>query len=156
MRFDKIPGVAQSASRRGVAAVECAIVAPLLIALVLGAIDVGEYANVYQKVSDASRAGARVAVATETSANSQVSASVLNYLQETFPHLPPATLASATNVSVADGAGNSIPGGNLTTVSSGAEVTVTVTLKYDLVRWINHLPFLDGSDIVATTIMRRE
>jgi len=150
----KRPGSAPS--RRGVAAVECAIVAPLLVLLVLGAIDVGEYANVYQKVSDASRAGARVAVQTETSSNSQVSTSVLDYLQDTFPHVAPATLAAATNVSVADATGNPIAGGDLTSVSSGSELSVTVTLKYDFVRWINHLPFLDGSDVVATTIMRRE
>ena len=48
----------QRRDRGGSAAVECAIVAPLLTLLVLGTIDVGQYANVYQKVSDASARGA--------------------------------------------------------------------------------------------------
>jgi Flp pilus assembly protein TadG len=55
------PRALKSLLRNGIAAVECAIVAPLLVLLLLGAIDLGQYVNVYQKVSDASRAGARIA-----------------------------------------------------------------------------------------------
>jgi Flp pilus assembly protein TadG len=156
MTSDRKPGSAQSALRQGVAAVECAIVAPLMIVLVLGAIDVGEYANVYQKVSDASREGARIAVQTETATNSQVSSGVMNYLQDTFPKVPASVLASAVSVDVANAAGSPIAGGDLTSVGSGSQVSVTVKLKYDLLRWINHLPFLNGSEVAATTIMRRE
>jgi Flp pilus assembly protein TadG len=75
----KPPGLASS-SRHGIAAVECAFVAPLLTLLVLGAIDVGQYANIYQKVSDASREGARAAVRTQTLTTSQVNTDVMNYL----------------------------------------------------------------------------
>ena len=53
-------GLRKSPSRSGVAAVECALAAPVLMLLVLGAIDIGQYANVHQKVSDASREGVRV------------------------------------------------------------------------------------------------
>ena len=42
--------------------VEFAVVAPLLFALLMGAIDVGQYVNVGQTVSDASREGAHVAL----------------------------------------------------------------------------------------------
>ena len=145
-----------SASRRGIAAVECAIVSPLLILLVLGTIDLGQYANVYQKISDASREGARIAVQNESLTASQVSSGVMNYLQDALPNVPSSTLASAITVKVAGATGGSIPGGNLTNVASGSQIQVTVTLKYDVVRWINRLPFLNGSEIASTTMMRRE
>lgn len=145
-----------SASRHGIAAVECSIVAPLLIILVLGAIDVGEFANVCQKVSDASREGARIAVQNETRTYSQVSAGVTNYLHDAFPQVPPAILSSAVSVVVSDATGSSIAGGDLTTIASGAQIRVTVNLQYDFVRWINHLPLLDGKAVVATSVMRRE
>jgi Flp pilus assembly protein TadG len=68
--------------RSAVAAVECAIVLPLLTLLVLGAIDVGQFANVYQKVSDASREGARAAARYGTETTSQVKSTVMSYLAE--------------------------------------------------------------------------
>ena len=153
--FKKTSRSRRFASRQGIAAVECAIVAPLMVLLLLGMIDVGEYANVYQKVSDASREGARIAVQYETSNASQVSSGVMNYLRDAFPNVPAGTLASAVNVSVANATGGPITGG-MTTVTSGTEIRVTVTLQYDVVRWIDHLPFLDGAQIATTTIMRRE
>ena len=52
--------------RTGAAVVECATVAPLLTLLLLGAIDMGQFANTYQKISHASREGARVAAQHDT------------------------------------------------------------------------------------------
>jgi Flp pilus assembly protein TadG len=152
----KKPESQQPSTRQGIAAVECAIVAPLLIVLVLGAVDIGQYANVYQKVSDASREGARAAVQNETLTSSQVSTCVMNYLQTAFPKVPPSTLASAASVSVANAAGNAIAGGDLTSISSGSQVSVTVKLKFDPIRWISHLQILKGRELAVTTIMRRE
>jgi Flp pilus assembly protein TadG len=154
--FIRKRGSAKSPLRQGVAAVECAIVAPLLTLLVLGAIDVGQYANVYQKVSDASREGARRAARIETLSTSQVETAVVNYLQQVFPKVPPSKLASAAMVTVNDAAGNPISGGDLTTVTSGSPVGVTVTIRFDVIRWISHLQFLNGRDVTISTTMRRE
>jgi Flp pilus assembly protein TadG len=150
------PDSPKSSSRQGAAAVECAIVAPLLTLLVLGAIDIGQYANVYQKVSDASREGARAAAHIETLTTSQVTTTVMSYLQQVFPHVPPAKLASAANVAVKNAAGNPISSGDLTSIPSGSQVCVTVTLQFDPLRWIRHLQVLSGKDVTVTTMMRRE
>jgi Flp pilus assembly protein TadG len=141
---------------RGTAAVECAIVLPLLTLLVLGAVDVGQYGNVYQKVSDASRAGARVAARHDTAAISSVESAVRNYLQEVSPGTSGTTLASAVQVTVTNGNGNSVPAGNLSQIASGSQLSVRVRLQYDPVRWINGFKGLDGAEITSTTLMRRE
>ena len=146
----------ESGSRQGIAAVECAIVAPLLMLLVLGAVDVGQYANVYQKVSDASREGARVAVRYETATQSQVTMAVMNYLQDAFPNESSSTLAGATQVAVTNADGSPISGGNLSSVDTGSQICVTVTLHFDFIRWISHVQFLGGKDVIMTTKMRRE
>jgi len=145
-----------SSSRKGVAVVECAIVAPLLMLLVLGAVDVGQYANVYQKVSDASREGARVAARYDTATQSQVDTAVMNYLQDAFPNVPPSVLASAANVTVTNADGSPVSSGDMTSVATGSQLGVTVTLRFDLIRWISHVQFLSGSDVAVTTKMRRE
>jgi len=142
--------------RRGIAAVECALTIPLLTLLVLGAIDVGQFANVYQKVSDASREGARVAARNGTGSASQVQEAVMNYLAETSPDSSSAALVAATTVSLSDAAGSPISGSTLSAVSTGSPVMVRVTVNFDSVRWIGHLPGLNGSQITATTTMRRE
>src|SRR5262245_7064225 len=134
----------RSAIRGGTAAVECAIVLPLLTLLVLGAIDVGQYANVYQKVSDASRVGARVAARHDTGATSSVESAVRNYLQEVSGGK---SLASAVQISVTDGTGSSVPAGNLSKVASGSQLSVNVQLTYDPVRWISGFKGLDGLKI---------
>lgn len=141
--------------RRGSAAVECAIVAPLLTLLVLGAIDVGQYANVYQKVSDASRAGARFAARCGTQNTSAVESAVRSYLQDVSGG-PSSTLASGAQITVTNGSGNPVPSGDLQQYSTGSPLKVTVQVPFDPVRWIDVINRLDGTSISATTTMRRE
>lgn len=143
-------------ARKGLAAVECAAVAPLLVLLILGAVDVGQYANVYQKISDASREGARVSARFDTSNTSDVETAVMAYLQDVFPKESSTALAEMAEVTVTDSAGNPISGGDLTSIASGSQVAVNVTLPYDDVRWISHLKILSGSEVTATSMMRRE
>ena len=139
--------------RSAVAAVECAIVLPLLTLLVLGAIDAGQFANVYQKVSDASREGARAAARYGTETTSQVKATVMSYLAEVSNGN---SLAAAAQVTITDSSGNPIPGGDLTKAVSGSQIQVRVSLMYDPVRWIDGVKGLDGRQIATTTMMRRE
>lgn len=146
----------RSRSRNGAAAVECAILAPLLALLVLGGIDVGQYANVYQKVSDASREGARVAARYDTSTTADVEAAVMGYLEEASPGVSSTILADASDVTVTDSAGNAIPEGNLTSIPTGSQVSVQVTLTFEPVRWLHGFKGLDGKQASATTMMRRE
>ena len=143
-------------ARSGTAAVECAIVAPLLTLLVLGAIDLGQYADVYQKISDASREGARVASRYDTTSTSQVQAAVMGYLEDVSPDASPSTLAEAAQVTLSDGLGNPIPYGDLSQIPTGSQINVQVTLQYDPVRWIPGFNGLNGKVLEATTVMRRE
>ena len=52
--------------------------------------------------------------------------------------------------------GNSVPAGNLGQMASGAQISVTVSVQYDPVRWIDGFKGLDGVQIASTTLMRRE
>jgi Flp pilus assembly protein TadG len=124
--------------------------------LTLGAIDMGQYANIYQVVSDASREGARVAAKHTTATTSQVQAAVLDYLKEACPGKSSAIVASAAQVTVTDALGSSIAGGNLTTIATGSQINVRVTLPYDSVRWLGGFKGLNGQQIAATTMMLRE
>ena len=146
----------RAAHRKGAAAVECAIVAPLLTLLVLGAVDLGQYANVQQTVSDASREGARVAARYDTVLVSQVEAAVRDYLEEAFPGKSDTTIAAMTQVTVTKSNGGAISGGDLTTSGSGAEVEVTVSVSYDDLRWVHGFPGINGQQVVSRTVMRRE
>jgi len=142
--------------RNGTAAVECAIAVPLLTIFVLGAIDVGQFANVYQKVSDASRKGARVAARYDSASTSQVQDAVLDYLEESSSGTAASAIAGATTVTVTDANGNSVSGSGLGSVSTGSQICVQVTVQYDPVRWLMGMHGLDGTVITATTMMRRE
>jgi hypothetical protein len=73
-----------------------------------------------------------------------------------LPNVSSSKLASAASVSVTNQTGNPISGGDLTSVPSGSQVNVTVTLQFDLMRWISHLQFLNGKNVTVTTMMRRE
>jgi Flp pilus assembly protein TadG len=131
-------------------------VAPLLTLVVLCAIDMGQYANSCQKVSDASREGARIAAQRETATTSEVKAAVMGYLAEASPGASPATFDSAVQVTVMDSTGSPISGGDLTTLATGSQVNVRVTLQYDSVRWLCGFPGLGGKQIDVTAMMRRE
>jgi len=142
--------------RRGTAAVEFAVLAPVLILVVLGTIDVGQFVNLGQIVSNASREGARTASRDTTLTVSEVQSAVQNYLATAFPAVPTSSWSTALQVNVTDGYGNPISGGDLTTISSGGRISVQVVLTFDTVRWSRGFAGLDGRSLRAITVMRRE
>ena len=146
----------RSRNRQGAAAVETAVIAPILVLLFLGAVDAGQYANCYQKVSDASREGARYAARFEVSDASQVETTVMDYLGDRYPGIAEMILHSVTQVTVRDAEGNAITGGTLASVDTGSPVEVVVSLQFDTVRWIGGLPILDGRTVQIKSVMRRE
>lgn len=143
-------------TRGGAVAVEAALVLPLLALLFVGAVDLGQLASCYQKVSDASREGARTAARAGTSDSSDVEQIVLDYLGATFPHVPAETLRAATAVTVRDSTESVLLASALGAVDAGSEVRVEVSLQFEQVRWMRGLPLLDGSDVQAASTMRRE
>ncbi len=145
-----VPGAQKH--RQGVAAVEFALLCPILLLLFLGIVDVGQFVNVGQSVSNASREGARIAARQATSTTSEAQTAVSNYLTDMHPTMP----ASAVAVTISDASGSPVSGGDLTTVATGSPIYVQVTVQFDPVRWVNGLTLLDGLSVTKTTVTRRE
>ncbi|NIL97349.1 MAG: pilus assembly protein [Planctomycetales bacterium] len=125
--------------RRGAAAVEFALIAPLFMLMVLGMIEVGRAIMVQQILTNASREGARRAVldgATET----EVTAFVNTYLKNVS--LPSATVT--------------FPQGYPQDAGFGAPVEVQVSMPFSQVSWVPGPMYLGGRNLNASTVMRRE
>ena len=125
--------------RSGTAAVECAVISPVLILIVMGGIDVGQFVQVGQTVNNASREGARRACRDAVKSVSEVETSVQTYMQKAFPNVPAGDITSALTVTVTDGSGNAIAGGDLTTIASGESISVTVAFQYEAVPMVRGL-----------------
>jgi Flp pilus assembly protein TadG len=150
-KTDRRPTLCARGHRQGAACVELALVSPLLLLLFLGIVDVGQFVNVGQSVSNASREGARIAARQTTTNVSKVEAAVSDYLTNLHPNLPP----SSVQVTVVN-AGSPITGGGITAVATGSRISVQVAVPFDAVRWIHGLPLLNGRTVTNTTVTRRE
>ena len=142
------------APRKGVSAVELAITLPVMMIVLLASIDAGQAVNVWNKVDNASRMGARAAARNTTSTSTEVSAAVSAFLTAAFPGVSPTDLSAGVTVVVRDSDGATIT--NLTGVDVGDPISVEVTLDYDTVRWTQDFGLLANRDFVTTTQMRRE
>ena len=124
--------------RRGAAAVEFALVAPVFFVLLFGMIEYGRAVMVEQIITNAAREGARVAIISGATTTS-VTTAVNTYL-------------SGAGIS---GATPSVSP-NPSTASSGATVTVTVSVPYTSVSWLPSPFFLGAKTLSATCAMRTE
>ena len=130
--------------RRGAAAVEFAIVAPVFFLMILGMIEIGRGVMVQQIITNASREGARVAVLAGAT-----TAEVETRVQDI---LTSATVNGAT-VQVLDEDGNPT---NPADVAFGDVINVTVSVPFDQVSWLPASKYLAGKSLTASTIMRGE
>jgi Flp pilus assembly protein TadG len=143
------------AEQRGVATVEFAIVAPVLLILLIGVLDVGQLVNVSHTVSNASREGARTAARGTTTNVSAVKSVVSTYLHNSFPNVAPETLDAATQVNVKNSAGQSLAG-DLSMLPAGEPISVEVIFGFQPVRWLRSITHFSSKTLNTTTIMRRE
>jgi Flp pilus assembly protein TadG len=150
-RFPSSASKRQS-ERTGAAAVEAAIVIPLIALILLGSIDVGQSVYVAQVVNEASREGARQACRFDTQSESEVRATVLRFVENSFSGISD----SAVDINFSDAGGNGIASGNLSSVATGSPISVQVSLDYDAVRWTPGFLGLGARSIATTTTMRRE
>lgn len=141
--------------RRGVAALELAVASPLLVLLVMGTIDLGQFINISEVVSNSSRIGARKAVRYETKTETDVQEAVIDYLANHFTTVSRESLRSATTVTVKNAAGVTITGANLQGIGAMQDVVVEVSFNYSAIRWVSGLNVLDGKSLTCTTTMRR-
>ena len=141
--------------RSGVAAVEAAIVMPVLIFTTLGAIDIAQFINLAQSVSNASREAARMASRDSTVSVDQIDTLMKSYFSETFPGLPESECDDAISVAVRDGDNKLITSSDLNSITSGDPVSVTVEFDFATVRWLNAFNYRPGANI-CTTVARRQ
>lgn len=124
--------------RNGVAAVEFAIIAPVFFLLVIGFIELGRALMVQQVLTNASRVGARRAIALNVT-HSQVIDAVREY----------AAGVAVPGVSVEV---TPTPGG----AKAGDPITVTVSIPYHEISWVPSPWFMGETTLQATSIMRKE
>lgn len=129
-------------NRKGAAAVEFALVAPLFLALVFGMIEFGRAIMVQQVVTNAAREGARVAVL-DGSTTSEVQEKVSHYLESSsIPMNTAATVITSPDPPSSAG--------------YGQPVSVTVSVPYSNISWLPGASYLGGITLDATSVMRRE
>jgi Flp pilus assembly protein TadG len=126
-------------NRRGAAAVEFAVVSPVLFLLIFGMIEYGRMVMVQQVITNAAREGARKGVL-DGSTNSDVTTVVGNYL-------------TSANIS---GATTTVTPTNPSNATYGGTVTVSVSVPYSKVSWLPHSFWLGSKTLTATSVMRRE
>jgi Flp pilus assembly protein TadG len=130
--------------RRGVAAVEFAIVAPVFILMILGMIEIGRAVMVQQIITNASREGARVAVLPGSTAG-EVTTRVQNILN--------ASTINGATVQILNEAGLPMDPEN---AGFGDVIDVTVSVPFNQVSWLPASRYLAGKNLTASTIMRGE
>jgi Flp pilus assembly protein TadG len=112
--------------RRGVAAVELAIILPFVLLLLVGVWEVGRLVEVQQLLTNAVREGGRQA-STGTKTVAQVKDDVVRYLQQNgIKSVKPADV-TVTNVT---------SGADPTAAAQLDQFRISVTIPFDSVRWV--------------------
>lgn len=136
-----------AASQSGAAAVELAIVLPVITTLLLGSIETGRGIMVGQILSNAVRSGARVATI-EGSTNQGVIDVVRSFAA-------PALGVSPSQITVTISISNPAAGGTLSGAASKDLLTVTASVPYTEVAYVP-ASFLAGRSISASCTMMHE
>lgn len=126
--------------RRGATSVEFAIVAPLLLLVVFGMIELGRMVMVRQSLTNAARVGCREAALATTGSSQDAEDAVHDYLQSVMTI---GTAAVAVNPS------------GLAGLASGTPITVEVEVNFSDVSWLPNSFLLTGL-LRGTSTQRRE
>jgi Flp pilus assembly protein TadG len=137
-------GREKSRWRRGAAAVEFALVAPVFLLLVFGLIELGRMVMVQQALTNAAREGCRTATLATTQSNSEVESTIRNFLNSVMHN---ASSAEAVRVSVPSGLSN---------VAAGTDLTVSVEVDYSDVSWLPMQYLGLNPTIAAKQVGKRE
>lgn len=126
-------------NRRGASVVEFALVAPLMILMTMGMMEVGRAVMVKQLLVNASREGARLAVLPGSTVNE-----VTTRVQDDL------AASSVNGVTV------NITPTMLSAAGSGTPVTVEVQVEAASISWIPKPVFTINKTLVGSTTMRKE
>jgi Flp pilus assembly protein TadG len=129
----------RSAARRGVSAVEFAIVAPVVFLFVAGIIEFGRAMMVESLLANAAQRGARVGVLNDAQ-NSDVSTAVNSNL-------------ATGGIS---GATTTVTPNPPSSAYAGQDVTVAVSVKFSQVSWLPLPWFLKNTTLKSTATLQRE
>lgn len=147
----------QTQPRSGLAAVEAALVLPLLFLVTFGAVDLAQYINLSQMLSNASREGARIATRHSTDTVKEVEDTILAYLSDAMPQLSEKQLADAANIKIKSLTGNGeIADGKMTEIDSGDPISVHVEFDFAAIRWLGGFTYWSGDTKTSRTFCRRE
>jgi Flp pilus assembly protein TadG len=150
--------------RRGVAAVEFAVVAPVLLLLIFGIIELGRALMVQHVLSEAARDSARYAVVTEGANKSTpvIQAYALSRLKSygiTTANIPVVLVndSSSTDLSACTGPTQQTGAASFGKYTNGSEVTVKVTVNFSEVTWIPFVRFIGANaQLTAQYTLRRD
>jgi Flp pilus assembly protein TadG len=144
---------ARNRRRIAAAAIECALVMPLLVSLLLGVWELGQAIHIYQIVSNAAREGARQASSAKYT-NDQVKEVVFDYLKranvplsDTLPNssVTMSNTNAVINVSVSNASGDAFDADQF------VPMTVNVSLPSKNVRWLLASVFLASNSNISAS-----
>ena len=128
--------------RRGASAVEMALVAPVLLALLLGMLEAARLGMVAQLVTTAAREGCRVAV--------------LDGMAQTDVQDRIDSVLSGSGISVGTVTPTCPSPYTWTTAPSGTAITVSLSVPYSQVSWLKVSEFFSNATIAASATMSSE
>lgn len=152
---NRLPFQRTKQHRRGAAAVELAIASPVLVLILLGTIDLGQFINISEVISNTSRIAARKAVRYETQNVGEVRTAAIDYLANNFSTVSRTTLDNATTVTVMNNTGTTITGTGIQNISEKQNIVVQVSFDFSALRWTGGLSMLNGKSLSCTTTMRK-
>jgi Flp pilus assembly protein TadG len=124
--------------RRGAAATEFAVVAPVFFLMIIGFIEFGRALMVQQVLINASRVGARQA-STSGATTAQVQSAVQAYTSGVAVNGVVVTVSPEPS-----------------TAPAGTTITVNASVPFSSVSWMNSAWFLGGKTLKANSQMRKE
>ncbi len=127
--------------QKGVAAVEFAIILPVLMIIVFGIIEFGLLLYDKQVITNASREGARIGISDVAVSDADIEAVVGNYIASNLITFGTTPTPPVTTIEPAD----------RTDMDFGQDVTVTVTYNYDFLMLPNFVADFAGVQTLATT-----
>ena len=127
--------------RRGLAAVEMAVIAPVLVFLTIGMLEMARGMMVKETLTDAARKGCRTGIL-PISSNSAITADVNAVLTNNNMDAGYATISIMVNDKAVD----------VSTAKAGDKISVRVSIAVSQVVWITPM-FLPGTDIESETVV---
>ena len=141
--------------RKGAAAVEAAIILPVLIILTLGSIDMAQYITASQRVTNACREGARMAAKAKTEDSSEIKEVVTDYLAASYPKFS-GEMEQLVKVAVFNENGKQVDGSVKASVESGDQLEIVIKFNFKEIRWLPGPKYSANNEFLSSTFCRRE